>query len=158
MRSVHKVFKNIRKSEGGFVFIAAIMAVMILMAVGFFALTVTSQDVLISSRLVGERKAFSAAEACVHYICAQSNLNNLPSYGGYYDTANPSVYFSTSTPSLNKTISNLAIPGYDLAKGWTSGQGFNTVCTGRDASYNSRADVAIGTTGQPVKYDLQYPD
>ncbi len=159
MLSVHKIFDYRQKSEGGFVFLAAIMGVMILMAVGFFALTITGQDITISSRLVGERKALSAAEACVHYVCAQLDPGNLTSYSGiYYDTANPTVSFSTTIPSLNKAISNLAIPGYDLAKGWTSGAGFNTVCTGGDASYNSRADVAIGTTGRPVKYDLQYPD
>jgi Tfp pilus assembly protein PilX len=160
MRSVHRnIFKNIRKSEGGFIFIAAIMSVMILMAVGFFALTITSQDIRISSRLVGERKALSAAESCVHYVCAQLDPNNLTSYSGVnYDTANPTVSFSTTLPSLNKQISNLAVAGYDLAKGWTSGAGFNTVCTGGDASYNSRVNVGIGTTGRPVKYDLQYPD
>ena len=62
MHSAHKIFDYRQKSEGGFVLIAALMAVMILMAVGFFSLTVTSQDILISSRLVGERKALSAAE------------------------------------------------------------------------------------------------
>jgi hypothetical protein len=159
MLSVHKIFDYRQKSEGGFIFLAAIMGVMILMAVGFFALTITGQDITISSRLVGERKALSAAEACVHYVCAQLDPSTLTSYSGvYYDTANPTVSFSTSLPSLNKQISNLAVPGYDLAKGWTSGAGFNTVCTGRDAGYNSLSNVAIGTTGRPVKYDLQYPD
>jgi len=154
------IFKNIRKSEGGFIFVAAIMGVMILMAVGFLALTISGQDVMISSRLVGERKALSAAEACVHYVCAQLDPGNLNPYPPTpYDVANnPSAFFSYTVLSPNKDISNLAVPGYDLAKGWTSGVGFDTICIGGDASYNSSVSVAIGTTGKPVKYDLQYPD
>jgi hypothetical protein len=57
-----KIF-NYQKSEKGFVLIAAIMAVMIMLAVSFFILTTSTQDIRISARLVGERKAMSAAEA-----------------------------------------------------------------------------------------------
>ena len=74
MQLVDKKFDYRQKSEGGFVLIAALMAVMILMAVGFLALTVTSQDILISSRLVGERKALSAAEAGAQQLCVSLNI------------------------------------------------------------------------------------
>jgi len=69
MRSALRIFNRRQESENGFVLIVAIMAVMIIVAVGFFILTTTTQDIRISSRLVGERKAFSAAESGMQYLC-----------------------------------------------------------------------------------------
>lgn len=168
MLSVNKVLSYRQKSEGGFVLIAALMAVMILMAVGFFILTTTSQDLRMSSRLVGERKALSAAEAGVHYVCALLDPKALTSYQNvYYNLTNdPSARFSASghactapcPPSLNKDTSNLSMPGYDLSKGWSSGPGFDVDVTGEDTSYKSLVTIGIGTVGPPNKYDLQYPD
>ncbi len=68
MQCNHKMKLKKENSESGFVLIVALMGIMILLAVGFFALTVSTRDLMIASRLVGERKAFSAAEAGVHAI------------------------------------------------------------------------------------------
>jgi Tfp pilus assembly protein PilX len=65
---VHKI-KRVKNSESGFVLIAALMGIIILLAVGFLALTITTGDMKIASRLIGERKAFSAAETGVHELC-----------------------------------------------------------------------------------------
>ena len=72
MRLVLKLIKRTSNSEQGFVLIVAIMAIVILTAIGFFALTMISGDLMISSRLTGERKALSAAESGVHAIYASS--------------------------------------------------------------------------------------
>ena len=74
-----KIFDYRRKSEDGFVLIAAIMAVMIMLAVGFFILTTSTQDIRISSRLIGERKALTAAESGVQYLSTLA-FNDLIAY------------------------------------------------------------------------------
>jgi len=59
-----------RKSEGGFGSNPGLDRIMILIAVGYFALTISTSDLRVASRLIGERKAFSAAEAGVHALCS----------------------------------------------------------------------------------------
>ena len=54
-----------RQAEKGFVLVAALMAVFLLVALGVLVFTVTTQDVRISSRYIGEKKAFSAAESAI---------------------------------------------------------------------------------------------
>ena len=53
-------------SEKGFAIVAALLAMMVLTAVGLLAFTLSTQDTRISSRLIGEKKAFSATEAGIH--------------------------------------------------------------------------------------------
>jgi len=161
MQSVGKIFDYRQKSENGFAIIAALMAVMILMAVGFFSLTVTGQDVLISSRLVGERKAFSAAEAGMHKVCWLLNpflpLANfgLPVVGipqSIDSVRDPSItYEITSPPAFLYTIN---LYGFDMSKAYT-GNVYGTRITGKDASYNSSVSIDIGTVYSPNPGDTQ---
>jgi hypothetical protein len=164
MHSAHKIFDYRQKSEGGFVLIAALMAVMILMAVGFFSLTVTSQDILISSRLVGERKALSAAEAGMHEVCRLLNPNPLtggpPNYGlPVTPQSIDSVYdkftsYTTTPPVQSTTIPTIPLAGFDMSKAYV-GSVYDTIVTGRDASYNSSVSIAIGTVFSPNPGDTQ---
>ncbi len=55
--------------------VAALIAVMILMALGIFALTTSSQDVKATARSVSEGNALSAAEAGVQTLCANFSSN-----------------------------------------------------------------------------------
>ena len=84
MRSNNKLIKRTSNSERGFVLIVALMAILILTAIGFFALTMISGDLMISYRLAGDRKALSAAESGAYSVLASPNsihdlLNNTPS-------------------------------------------------------------------------------
>src|SRR5512142_157399 len=65
------------RSNRGFALIASLMALWILMALGVLVFTVTTQDVRISSRSVGEKKAFSAAESGVGWLTENFNPADL---------------------------------------------------------------------------------
>ena len=45
------------KSEKGFAIVAAIMAILVLTAVGVLVFALSTQDIRVSGRLVGEKKA-----------------------------------------------------------------------------------------------------
>jgi hypothetical protein len=146
------------KSEGGFVLVAALMAIMILMAVGFFALTVTSQDIRISAMLVGERKAFSAAEAGVHEVCRLLNPFNpvaIP-WTKFDNTNDPSVEYSAGSPEQNGAIPSIPLPGYDLSKAYV-GSVFESTVSGRDTSYTPdvMTQITVGTVYAPNPSDTQ---
>jgi len=56
------------RHEGGFALIAAVLANLILLAVGIIALNLSTQDLRISMKVVGDKKAMSAAEAATHWL------------------------------------------------------------------------------------------
>ena len=158
MHSVHKILSYRQKSEGGFVLIAALMAVMILMAVGFFILTTTSQDLRMSSRLVGERKAFSAAEAGVHETLrlftptAPTALSAL-GWRQVDITNDPSTRWRVPAPAQRNTI----IPE-SLTSGYSAeqcGANYDLVVEGQDTNYGSSASIRIGASYQPSQCDTQ---
>jgi len=153
-RHLLKINNKRLKSQDGFVLIAAIMAVMILIAVGFFALTVTMQDIRVSSRLVGERKAMSAAEAGVNEICRSFNPFNLAAISGQKidNTNDPAAEFDTTAPVHNNDYPDLQIPGMPM--GYKS-QVFDTTVTGRDTSYGSEASIDAGIVTAPRGGDTQ---
>ena len=68
---------GICQKESGFALIAALLAIWILTAFGLLVFTVTTQDVRISSRVVGEKKAFYATEAGIHSLTQVFNPLNL---------------------------------------------------------------------------------
>lgn len=152
---VHKI-KRVKNSESGFVLIAALMGIIILLAVGFLALTITTGDMKIASRVVGERKAFSAAETGVHELCRNFNPMN-PATASYvfFDTANdPTVRYSYDPPIRNSSMPSIARPGFDLTRSYTSSV-FDTVVTGEDTAYDSKAEIAVGTATAPNPSDTQ---
>ena len=144
MDSPIKIFDYRQKSENGFVLIAAIMAVMIILAVSFFILTTSTQDIRISSRLACERKALSAAEAGLEAIYASvltlDVLVTTPYAGIQIDPINdPSVTYSATTSVLSGSA--VAI-GYDLVTGFSNAV-YEIVVTGTD-SCGSSASIAVG--------------
>jgi Tfp pilus assembly protein PilX len=157
MRLINKLIKRTSNSEQGFVLIVAIMAIVILTAIGFFALTMISGDLMISSRLTGDRKAFSAAESGVHAIYASSlsptDLVNA------YSSSTPSSCFqvdSTNDPSTCYTVQN-AKNTYVQASVGGGGQAtnykafiYNTDITGKDSNYGSSATISIGISPPPT--------
>jgi Tfp pilus assembly protein PilX len=164
MHSVHKILSYRQKAEGGFVLIAALMAVMILMAVGFFILTTTSQDLRMSSRLVGERRAFSAAESGVHQVCQLLNpalplLNyGLPAINApqpvdpLYDSS--TTYAITTAPVQSTTTPTIPLAGFDMSKAYV-GSVYATTVTGSDDSYKSKVSIDIGIVYSPNPSDTQ---
>ena len=133
-------------SEKGFVLIAALIAMMILMAVGFFALTVTSDDLKITSRLYGERKALSAAEAGVHDLCLFFDTSMDALTNVKIDAANdPKISYSATKPVSDPNIPSISATGSSIegGKSWSFNV-FNSVVTGRDESHGSLVRLDVG--------------
>lgn len=151
-----------RKTEEGFVLIAAILAVLIIMAVSLLILTTTTQDARISARMIGERKAFSAAESGVHEVCRLLNPANLaavstaPNWSSIDSTNAPTIQYKVDLPVRNANIPTVPLPGYDLSKAYV-GSVFDTVIHGRDTSYTPDVEtsIAVGTVYAPNPSDTQ---
>lgn len=158
MRSALEICTARSKSEGGFVLIAALLAVMIIIAVGFFILTTTTQDIRISSRLVGERKALSAAEAGMQMFCLTFATDMTALTNQSVDTANdPNARYDIAAPVRNTTLPDIAAVGSDIKGGVDWGyQIWNSDITGKDTAYDSAVTIEVGVKYGPVPNDPSY--
>lgn len=150
MYSVLNLIKSKVKSEKGFVLIVAIMTVVIMVAIGFFALTIISGDLMISSRLASERQAFSAAECGAHAVFSALDMNNVANADVNNiacDPAYPNLTYSTRTTATNQRI---VVTGFETN---AMARIFETQITGRNSNDGSSVRIIIGVTPPPTVSD-----
>jgi len=145
------------RSEKGFVLVAAVLACMILLAVGILALTMSSQDVKISTRVVGDKKAFSACESGIHKLITTLDPGNLAGSAvtnAQVDSSNdPTSLYTIGIPSHPSTGPGmLPLAGYSVGGGQVWGQTrYDAPVTGKNTNYGSEAKVEVGLGYGPVE-------
>ena len=148
------------RSRNGFAMVAALLSIMILTAVGMLVFAVTTQDIRISSRVVGEEKAFSAAEAGIHRFVQNFDPSNLPASAASNVQVDPTTDSTYTVGVPARPISGPAavpLPGYQIAGGVTWGQErFNVAVTGTNTKYNSLAQLSVGAGFGPVEITTAY--
>jgi Tfp pilus assembly protein PilX len=166
--------------ERGFALIAAIMAVWILTSLGTLVFSVTTQDIRVSSRMVGERKAFAAAESGVQWFLRNStpdilaDANNNPqsrTAGGarVSDSDQNTKYTITPHPSNARdgsgnlswvpTMGSAAVPmpGYAMGGGETWGRlRYRAQVSGIQTAYNTDVQIDVGVGYGPVDSSTIY--
>ncbi len=144
-------------SQRGFALVTAILAIMILMALGYLVISISSGDLKISSRVVGEKKALSAAETGIHRM-----MQN-------FDPANAAAVHATGVqvdagadPRSKYTISNVGRPssgpemlpmaGYSIGGGQQWGQRrYVGRVTGINETFNSSVQIDTGMGYGPIE-------
>jgi hypothetical protein len=145
MRSwkLYKLIKRTGNSENGFVLIVALIAILILIAIGFFALTTISGDLMITYRLVGERKALLAAESGAYVIAAKQSTcydDNGAVAKTSVDSGNdPHASYSAAAAVRDPVTPSVILPG----NSWPSAAWYVDV-TGTDSDYNSTVTIRVG--------------
>ena len=145
------------RSERGFVLVAAVLACMVLLAVGILALTMSSQDIRISSRVVGEKKSFSACESGMHKLITgfdPADLAGSATIDFPVDTNNdPASVYTIGTPFHPTTGPGmLPLPGYSIGGGQVWGQTrYDALITGKNTNYGSETKVDVGLGYGPVE-------
>jgi hypothetical protein len=155
--------------ERGFALIAALLAIWILTALGMLVFSVTTQDVRVSSRTVGERKAFSAAESGLYWLTLNfdpANPSNAVQSGVVVDgtsTGDPKTQYGIGPANSDGTwvpkTGPVAVPiaGYAMGGGETWGrQRFLARVTGTNTGYNSTVQVDVGVGYGPVDISTIY--
>ena len=124
MYSVHQLRIKKRKSERGFVLLATLMGVLILIAVSIFALTMTTQDLRTSGSFYCERRALSAVDAALTALCLNFDPNTSVGANNIsVDPANdPATSYSYTAPTRNSTTASIPATRSDLSVG--SGYGW----------------------------------
>ncbi len=142
--------------QSGFALIAALLAIWILSSVGLLVFTVTTRDIRISSRMVGEKRAFFATEAGIHTLMQgfdPFNLDHSTQSSVPVDTRDASSQFDIARPYVPPTGPG-AVPlaGYSVGGGqeWGATR-YMAAVTGKNTKYNSTVTVDVGVGFGPVE-------
>lgn len=149
--------RNLRR-KGGFALVAALMAIWILTAVGILVFTVSTQDLRISTRLVGEKRAFAAVETGIHALTRDFDYDNpgaskkdnvLADAGG-----DPGARYTISTPWIPTSTEGPAFIYYrgfsaESANAWGRSRYLADV-TGFNTRHGSTMEVNTGIGYGPV--------
>lgn len=152
--------------DRGFAFIAALLAMLILVSLGVLIFTLTTRDVRVTVKLMGEKKAFSAAENGIHSLMQKfdplaSVVNPdlaCPGLGGYFQvTASETDTCYTYTPPTPATsgssIVNMA--GYSMTGQQNFGRApYDSSVTGANTNYMSQVSLGLGIGYGPVDSSL----
>ncbi|MCX5827821.1 MAG: hypothetical protein NTV58_07445 [Deltaproteobacteria bacterium] len=160
-------------SEKGFALVAAIIACLILLAIGMLVINLSTKDLRTSSVTVGNNKSLAAVESGTHRLVQNFSPDSstwvptpLNTDFSYTTTAN----CTATTPTYNwralaagdaatqyavcaPTNSNLPpvpIPGYALGSGGWGMMRYNARVVGKNDSYNSTVSVDVGIGYGPV--------
>ena len=154
MPIINKIKIFDKNPEGGFILILALIGIMILLAVGFFALTVSTGDLQIAARSIDERRAFSAGETAYAQLLSTFNPTNLAASNAtnvQVDPSDPSLTYSTAVTALNISV----VPGGSGTD--MKSQVFQAIITGKSSTFNSTVSIQAGMAGPPVPADTAFP-
>lgn len=146
---------RLKNSEEGFALIAAIMACMILLALGLLVISLSTQDIKVSVKIVGDKRSLAAAEEGIHAITknftgataltqAQVNVtraDGVSSYSIMYPAKLP-----TSGTGCWPTINGSRNRG---ALKWKE---YDLDVVGQNTSYNTQVRIKVGI-GWPAVCD-----
>lgn len=141
----------------GFSLVVALLACLILIALGYLAVTMSTQDIRVSARVVGEKKAMAATETGVHQLMANFNPQthtaanwptSLSSWSSSSASDPTSQYRISTCPTVQAASSGapaFQAAGYDIGGEvkWVE-KPYQATVEGRNTKYNSTAQVQVG--------------
>ncbi len=152
-------------NEKGFALVAAIIASLILMAIGILVINMSTGDLRASVATVGDKKALAATESGIHRVMqdfspVSTNWTTANNYTTDCAAATPTyiwrsiaggtdtnTQFAVCAPTQSSSA-QIPIPGYALGE-WGMMR-YNGRVVGKNTSYNSLITVDIGIGYGPV--------
>ncbi|MCX5849916.1 MAG: hypothetical protein NTW65_10765 [Deltaproteobacteria bacterium] len=133
----------------GFSLVVVLLAILILTALGFLALSVSTGDIQIAHRLVGEKKALMAAETGINILTNSFSPANITEISGQVDAASDPASTYHISAALRPTAANaptfLPMKGYSIAGGQEWGQKmYESSVTGENTNYGSSVQIDVG--------------
>ncbi len=150
---------RLRKSEEGFALIAAIMACLILFALGMLIISLSTQDIRISTKIVGYKRALAVAEEGTHRLTQefdpQNPLFSSPQTGTRADGSTYTINYPAVTPTTGPE--SIPYTGYQIAGGQSWGQKrYSLSVVGKSKEYKSEVTVGLGVGYGPIEISTMY--
>jgi Tfp pilus assembly protein PilX len=162
LSDIKKIHKRCCNQEG-FTLVTAILAILILTALGILAITASTQDIRTSRHTMGEKKAINAAEAGLHQLIRSFNpeqlINSQATNIVINAAADPGSKYSISAPQRPTTgPSEIPMVGYAIGGGqvWKQRIYVSSV-TGVNTRYDSAITIDVGVGHGPVDVNPMHP-
>jgi hypothetical protein len=143
-----------KNSESGFALIAAIMACLILLALGMLVISLSTQDIRVSTKIVGEKRALAAADTGISSL-AQTFDPQIPVLvPTTVNRADGVSSYTINYPATRPTVGATTIPlaGFSIGGGQRWGQSrYNMDVVGRNTEYNTQVTIGVGVGYGPVE-------
>jgi Tfp pilus assembly protein PilX len=146
-------------SEKGFALIAAIMACLILFALAILVISLSTQDLRTSTKVVGDKKALAAAEAGIHKMTQTFDPQNLAAaqVTSAYVTDPHSVYAIGTATRPSSGPEDIPLAGYSIGGGQQWGQRrFVVNVDGRNTEYNTHVTIGVGIGYGPIEITTMF--
>ncbi|HOD37043.1 MAG TPA: pilus assembly PilX N-terminal domain-containing protein [Syntrophales bacterium] len=144
-------------SQRGIALVVALLANVILLAVGVLAIHLSTRDIRVSFAVIGDKKAFAACESGIHALARNFDPGTLAAQAqtnvvvnAATDPGSRYTIFQPTTPTTGPAI--IPITGYSIGGGQQWGQErFIARVRGENTSYNSQVEVALGLGFGPIE-------
>lgn len=149
------------RNENGFALVAAVLACLILLALGMLVISLSTRDLRTSAQTVGEKRALAAAETGVQRVLEHFDPSNLVTSQfetwRTADAANdpPSVY-TVETVAEESGLPPVPLTGYSLEAGAWGMSRYTIQVTGQATAYGARVPLEIGVGYGPVPMGTLY--
>lgn len=172
--------KNYFKNEKGFALVAALIACLILLALGMLVINMSTGDLFTTSAVIGNKKSLAAAESGIAKIIADVDPDNWTTTRNYTPAADGSgnlcgtnafdyalydfIDIAGGTDAHTKfavciprpsALAPVPAAGYALSGGGSSAVGYaymryDSTVVGRNTSHDAEAKVDVGVGFGPV--------
>ena len=150
-----------KRKQAGFALVAALIAALIMLALGIMVIQLSTQDLRSGAAVVGEKKALAAVDSGIHRLLSGYDPA-AASAGGFnqwldVDSANdPGTQYSISTPVAGGGAP-VPLPGYSIEAG--QGWGMTRMAarvSGKNSNYSTEVQVDVGMGYGPVPTGTLY--
>jgi Tfp pilus assembly protein PilX len=143
-----------KNSEAGFALIAAIMACLILLALAMLVISLSTQDIRVSAKLVGGKRALAAVDEGINSLSQTFDPQNPVLVPTLTNRADGVSSYTINYPTTRPTIGAITIPlaGYSIGGGQRWGQSrYNVDVVGTNTEYNTQVTIGVGVGYGPVE-------
>jgi len=160
-----------KNSEAGFALIAAIMACLILLALGMLVISLSTQDIRVSTKIVGEKRALAAADTGIVNLlqtfdpqsttCAQNPTcrNDRTPVTRADGVSSYTIMYPATRPTRGPPTVPMLSGGYSIALGAQAPSyqsRYNIDVVGTNTKYNTRVTIGVGVGYGPVSGGTTY--
>jgi len=143
-----------KNSEEGFALIAAIMACLVLLALGMLVISLSTQDIRVSTKIVGEKRALAAADSGISALSQVFDPQNPILAPQTTNRADGVSSYTLNYPATRPTLGPILIPlaGFSIGGGQRWGQSrYNLDVVGTNTEYGTQVTVGVGVGYGPVE-------
>ena len=148
--------------QRGFALVAALIASLLLLAMGMLVIQISTQDLKAGTATVGGKKALAAVDTGVHHLlstydpAAASLALVFMQWYSIDGGADPNSRYRINTPTASRQAP-LPLPGYSIEAGQGWGMTRSDVrVEGQNTSYNTSMAVDVGMGYGPVPTGTLY--